>query len=297
MKDDQRLQYIGGIEDRVEQLISRQIWQGIDAARCRTWMQQFQDRDIALLGACLLDSFIFRSRAQVEALLKSVFLGPELNGAAAAHDFSLIEKLRSKKVDPGVRLSPVIRLDQSPTKSGTYVLRLLARSLRLNEGWMKWPQALPAEPMSVHTVILVDDFCGTGSQFSDFIKLTQFDAFMKARPKCKVVYVTAAAHTDGIAKIAKDYPHIELLPAEVLGAGHHFFEGEALKRVRSAVDGDELRQSYDQLAADMKLGGASIGPLGFDDQALSYAFAHGTPNNTLPIYWYQSERWSSLVDR
>lgn len=296
MKDHQKLQYIEGVETRVAQLVSQHVWQGLDAARCRTWMKQFHDRDCALLGASLLDNFIYRSRPQVEALLKAVLTGPDLNGPDAEHDFSLIEKLRSR-VDPGVRLSPVIRLDQSPTKSGTYVLRLLARSLRLNERWMKWPQALSKAPQEVHTVILVDDFCGTGSQFAEFVALTEFDAFMQSRPACRVVYLTAAAHTDGLAKIAENYPQIQVIPAETLSADQDFFLGDALKRFNGAIDGAELRADYDKIANEASLGGGSVGPLGYEKQALTYAFAHGTPNNTLPIYWYHNERWSSLVDR
>jgi hypothetical protein len=296
LKDDQKLQYIESVEARVAQLVSQHVWQGIDAAKCRTWMKQFHDRDCALLGASLLDNLIYRSRPQVEALLKTILTGPELNGPDAEHDFSLIEKLRSR-VDPGVRLSPVIRLDQSPTKSGTYVLRLLARSLHLNERWMKWPQALSTAPQEVHTVILVDDFCGTGSQFADFVALTKFDAFMQSRPQCRVVYLTAAAHTDGLAKIAENYPQIQVLPAETLSAAQDFFLGDALKRFNGAIDRAELRSSYDQIAVEAGLGGSSVGPLGYEKQALTYAFAHGTPNNSLPIYWYQNERWSSLVDR
>ncbi len=296
MKDHQKLQYIEGVETRVAQLISQQVWQGLDAARCRTWMKQFHDRDCALLGATLLDNLIYRSRPQVEALLKTVLTGPDLNGPDAEHDFSLIEMLRSR-VDPGVRLSPVIRLDQSPTKSGTYVLRLLARSLRLNERWMKWPQALFNAPEHIHTVILVDDFCGTGSQFADFITLTKFDAFMQSRPQCKVVYLTAAAHTDGLAKIAENYSQIQVLPAETLNLDQNFFLGNALKRFKGAINDAELRESYDKIASEAGFLLSSVGPLGYEDQALTYAFAHGTPNNTLPIYWYQNERWSSLVDR
>lgn len=296
MKDHQKLQYIEGVEARVAQLVSQHVWQGLDVARCRTWMKQFHDRDCALLGASLLDNFIYRSRPQVEALLKAVLTCPELNGPDAEHDFSLIEKLRST-VDPGVRLSPVIRLDQSPTKSGTYVLRLLAKSLRLNERWMKWPQALSNAPQEVHTVLLVDDFCGTGTQFADFVALTKFDGFMQSRPECRIVYVTAAAHTDGLNKIAEHFPQIQVLPAETLSTDQDFFLGDALKRFSGSIDGAELRAGYDKIATEVGLGGSSVGSLGFEDQALTYAFAHGTPNNTLPIYWYQNKRWSSLVDR
>ena len=147
----------------------------------------------------------------MEALLRSVLSSPEMIGDRAEHDFPLIDSLRHRWKNPGIRLSPVIRLDQSPTKSGTYMLRLLARSLRLQERWMVWPQALQMTPLGVHTVVLVDDFCGSGAQFAEFVSLTELNAFMSARPGCRIVYVTAAAHADGVARIREQFPQIEVL--------------------------------------------------------------------------------------
>ncbi len=295
MERDERL-FVDGIGTRAEHLIARHIWEGIDLARCRSWVAQFRLRDCELLGACLLDSFIYRSKPQVEALLKSVLTSPAMLGASAEDDSSLLDCLRGHR-DPGIRICPVIRLDQSPTKSGTYVLRMLRRSLGLKEKWMRWPQALANEPDTVHTVIVVDDFCGSGQQFTDFVSLTGMDKFIAARPMCRIVYVTAAAHVEGISKIASDHPRIEVLAGEVLGADEHFFEGAALKRIKAEGVIERLRSQYDRIAAEVGLGGVSVGPLGFADQALTYAFSHGTPNNTLPVYWKTTELWSPLVDR
>lgn len=295
MERDERL-FVDGIGTRAEHLIGRHIWQGIDLARCRNWISQFRLRDCELLGACLLDSFIYRSKPQVEALLRSVLTSPAMLGRTAANDSSLIESLRGGR-DPGIRICPVIRLDQSPTKSGTYVLRLLARSLGLQEKWMRWPQALIDEPTTIHTVVVVDDFCGSGKQFTDFVTLAALDTFIAARPRCRIVYVTAAAHVDGISKVAADHPSIDVLSGEVLGADAHFFEGTALKRIKADGVVERLRDQYDRIATEVGLGGSRVGPLGFSDQALTYAFAHRTPNNTLPIYWKATDLWSPLVDR
>ena len=150
LERDQRL-FVEGTRARVEQLISRQVWVGLDLPRCRSWFQQFAAGDCELLGACLLDHLTYRRKVQVEALLRSVLSSPEMIGDRAEHDFAPIDSLRDRWKDPGIRLSPVIRLDQSPTKSGTYMLRLLARSLRLQERWMVWPQALQKTPLGVHT--------------------------------------------------------------------------------------------------------------------------------------------------
>jgi hypothetical protein len=294
MERDERL-FIDGTKARAQKLIRCKAWEGVDQARLESWLNQFEAREKQLLGACLLDNFIFRSKAQVEALLKAALCSPALLPASATWDNEFIAALR-KKSDPGVRLAPVIRLDQPPTKSGCYILRRLAKSLRVQDEWMLWPQSLVDMPGTVHTVVLVDDFCGSGQQFADFVERTEFDKVMHARPNCRIVYLTVAAHSAGIKHVQDKYRRIEFVAGEVLTPEHGFFGGERLSRIK--VDGieDRLRADYDTIADEVGLGG-SAGRYGYDGQGLTYAFDHGTPNNTLPIYWYAGRDWTPLVNR
>lgn len=295
MDRDERL-FIEGIKSRARKLIRHKVWDGIDEGRVTSWLQQFEARNCELLGACLLDSFIFRNRAQVEALLRVALTSPELVTSQATFDEATVSQLTKRGPDPGIRLAPVIRLDQPPTKSGCYVLRRLAKSLRIYDDWMVWPQKLSDAPNSLHTIILVDDFCGSGSQFSEFIKLTNFKSVMAARPDCRIIYVTAAAHVTGIAAVKNEFPRVEFISGEVLGPEHSFFTGSVLDRIKIDGIADRLKSDYDKIAKEVGLGG-QVGYYGFDSQGLTYAFEHGTPNNSLPIYWYQNNRWTSLVNR
>lgn len=295
MERDERL-FIDGIEQRVRKFIRRNIWDGIDEGRLTAWLQQFEARDCELLGACLLDSFIFRSRTQVEALLKAALISHEMTGDHGDSDNFIIESLGSRSVDPLIRLVPVIRFDQPPTKSGCYVLRRLAKSLKICDKWMIWPQRLIDEPETLSTIILVDDFCGSGDQFKKFIKLTNFKEVLSARPNCRVIYITVAAHRHGIESIKQEFPMVEFIAGEILGEEHHFFTGSMLDRIK--VDGiaNRLKSDYDRIAVDVGLGG-SLGFYGYQDQGLTYAFDHGAPNNTLPIFWFENTKWTSLVNR
>ncbi|MFY2837259.1 phosphoribosyltransferase-like protein [Achromobacter xylosoxidans] len=295
MERDERL-FIDGTKVRVQKLIRCGAWEGMDLGRFESWFNQFVGRRKELLGACLLDNFIFRGKGQVEALLKAALSNPAMLPPTARWDGEVIEALGVRHIDPGIRLAPVIRLDQSPTKSGTYVLRRLAKSLRIQDKWMLWPQSLVTMPDSVHTVILVDDFCGSGKQFSEFVKLTEIEKVMLARPQCRIVYLTVAAHSDGIKKVKEEFARVEFIAGEVLTPLHGFFGGERLARIKVENVEERLKEDYDSIASEVNLGG-KIGPYGFEAQGLTYAFDHGTPNNTLPIYWYTSENWTPLVNR
>lgn len=296
MEKDERL-FVDGTKTRARKLIRCGAWEGVDDGRLDSWFNQFVARRKELLGACLLDNFIFRGKAQVEALLKAALSSPAMLPSAAKWDGEVIAALGNRRVDPCMRLAPVIRLDQPPTKSGTYILRRLAKSLRIADKWMLWPQSLAEMPDTVHTVVLVDDFCGSGKQFSEFVTMTGIEGLMLARPKCRIVYLTVAAHSSGIKKVLDDFARIEFIAGEILTPLHGFFGGERLARIK--VDGIEerLKADYDAIAEEVWLGGRTVGPYGFEDQGLTYAFDHGTPNNTLPIYWYAGGDWTPLVNR
>ena len=251
MERDERL-FIEGTVGRAKQLVRQHIWAGVDEARLEAWFSQFETRQASLLGACLLDGFIFRSRVQVEAMLYGVLCRPELVGPTGDSDQAVVEALKGRS-EAGIRLAPVIRLQDPPIKSGTYVLRRLFKLLRLNQKWATWPQNLLHTP-DLKMIIFVDDFCGSGQQFSDFAVFVSLEQLMAANPNCRFIYLTVAAHEDGIDHVHKKYPRVEFIAGEILGAGHHFFEGENLRNFK--VDGlvERLRADYDRIAREVGFG-------------------------------------------
>jgi hypothetical protein len=279
---------------RVEHLIRQGIWEGIDLARSRNWYSQFEQRACGLLGACLLDNLVYRSRAQLIALLGAVMTSPELLGQNDDDDRQVVSSLRSQR-DPGIRLAPVIRLDQPPIKSGMYVLRLLAREFGVRDRWMVWPEALDKQP-EFHTLLLVDDFCGSGMQFVEFLGTHTMQQFFASRADCRVIYLPAAAHEQGLAKIREVVPRVQVLAAEVLNDGHHFFNGTVLDQYGIKDLKAELLNQHETMCTAHGIGGR-LGAFGFQELGLTYGFAHGTPNNTLPILWQDANGWTPLLNR
>jgi hypothetical protein len=288
--------FVSRMKERAKLLIRCQIWRGLDEERFNAWFKQFEDRDCAILGGCLVDALIFRDRAQLEALLKSAFTSCDLLGKEGVSDNALLDVLKRRHPDPRIRLVPVIRFDQPPTKSGNYVLRRIAKSLGIQDRWMVWPQSLSGEVGGLHTIILVDDFCGSGTQFRKFVEDSTFQSALERHKSCRVVFVAAACHSEGINYIEDNFPKIEVIAGETIGPEHSFFDGFLASRDEGEALKSKVRSQYDAIAAEVKLGG-SLGYYGYEGQALTYAFDHGTPNNTLPIYWFENERWTALVER
>lgn len=295
MEYDERL-YIEGIKSRVEKLIKCGAWEGIDLARFNSWFNQFSIYNCELLGACLVDALIYRSKNQTEAILQSILTSPEILHQYATRDNALIDALAIKE-EPQVRICPVIRMDQPPTKSGMYMLRLAAKKFRIQDEWLKWPQALETEPLTIKLLILIDDFCGSGQQFGDFLKFSSIEKFMDDRPHCRIVYAVVAAHTDGLKYIKERFPRIEIIPGEIIRNSNNFFKGSLLNRSSNSKITENLLTQYKKLTDTVGINPKNVGYLGFAEQALTYSFSHGTPNNTLPIFWDENTLWVPLVNR
>ncbi len=166
-------QYVRLIVSRCEEFARTKIWSGIDAIRLRRWLAHFTNPCEQYFAACVLDRLIYRSSEHTHSLIKQLFQRTVPNlcrsrrlGAQAIDDWA--ETLRSS-TDPGIRVVPVIRDDDPPTKSGPLLARLLRRYLGLNERWMIWPwQVRRVRESGIGTFLFVDDFLGSGHQFRKF---------------------------------------------------------------------------------------------------------------------------------
>jgi len=287
--------YIDAVRDRVEALCTSGVWSPLQSGRCAQWLDQFAAAGHSLLGACLLDNLIYRSEDQTVALFRCALSDGRLLRDSDESDLALIERLASN-TEPGVRLVPVVSPER-PTKSGALMLRWLEHKLGLRR-WHTVLGQLSELSEDVKELIAIDDFCGSGKQFSEkFLRSPEVQALRTRRPDLKIRYVVAAAHRGGITRIQREGMDVEIVAGEVLGDEHHFFDGPVLGRHNIPELAERLRREYDDLAARHQLGGRTVGTTGFADQALTYAFSHGTPNNTLPIYWYQADQWQPLLTR
>lgn len=288
--------FVSQVHHRAHHFVQSGIWQSVEEARLTNWIRQFEQYGAELLGAVLLDNLILKSKPQFKAMLSTLMTCAELC-VDMRHDRELVEIL-SRQKDPGVRLAPAISLQQPPTKSGFYVLRLLQRMYRIKDDWLAWPQRFAEMPETVKTLIIVDDFLGSGDQFSDFVTLSNLNELHIKRPDLRIVYLVAAAHQSGIDVLRHDFSFVEVICGDVLTDDFHLFDGTKLnQRYRTNVS-VELKAQYLTLmkSAGMPSSG-KVHPFGYNQQGVCYAFEHSTPNNTLPIYWYETPNWTTLLDR
>lgn len=273
------------------------VWEGIQRDRLSGWLGSLRNIDVELLGAYLLDNLCYRSRSQYNAMLDALFLGLDMPGSI--NDALLVDSMRVKKAansSGNVFLAPVIGHQAPPTKSGPYILRLVQRRFLLHSDWLVWPYLL-GQASGVTDLYFVDDFCGTGDQFDKFLKGIHFDQFLQTNPQVNVTYLVTTIHAKGRDRILKDYPNINLKWAELLEESHAVLNASCLARYQVNGFAEKIATQYARAVNSLGLPQGGRFADGFGELGLAYAFAHATPNNTLPIFWMGTQNLTPLLDR
>lgn len=279
-------------------LINRGLWE-IPTARLDSWINQFVGAEEEFFAACLLDHLIFRTTSQFEAGLKALFRG-NLQGRIFTDgtDNELVDKLAGRK-EINLRVVPVICETDPPTKSGPLVLRRLQRIIHIRHKWICWPwqAAKKIEDSEINTVIFVDDFLGSGKQFEKFFNQW---GFSNLREETNYYYASVIAHETGLKHLEENLPNVQIAYAEQLDKTHDFFSEYVWDRLgQGSICAEEAKRWYLAFAKEKGLEPKSTGALGTGDLSLAFGFSHSTPNNSLPIFWYENEHtgWQPLLER
>lgn len=246
-------------------------------------MTNFGSLDERYLGACILDSLIYRSQEQTRAMMVQLFQRnlPDLSRTKSIGLSGDWREACASSSDPGVRIVPVIRDIDPPTESGPLVARLLKRELGLNDKWMIWPwQIGQAIARGILCFLLIDDFLGTGYQFCKFAKRTIIsnDWWRKA----VFIYAPLVVFQRGEEKISRRLPFLHLACAERLDESHSLFSKESRAFADGQNDHDGAKAFYLSL---LERRGIRRWRLGYGKLGLTFSFHHATPNGSLPVLW------------
>lgn len=288
--------YIDRILDRCDRLISSGIWTGINRQEFYLWFRSYSSSGEKYFAALMLDGLTVRSQEQTKSLMLQGFqrVLPEL-----LQDIPYFDRYRGKwletlrKSNVPIRMVPVLEDGDGPHKSGPVICREYNRLQSINSGLMIYPTAIEAAKKDgVKLFIFVDDFVGTGEQFSGFYKGVE-KYFSDDTTSC---YLPLCAHQNGIKEITDNNKGLRVSAPEILTEKDSFF-GEDDELLPDQVNTyASLKEFYLELL-EKRLGEVIPEPFGYGGLSLLYGFNHATPNATLPILWSSKNDNTVLLKR
>lgn len=296
---DQVQLYFDATVERAKEFIEYKIWSGIDRASLDNWLAQFRTPEHKLTAATILRNLCYRSKAQTTALAKQIFqrkLPNLLQGTKYSHLQSdwldiLTDRSNSAHRRTKIRLVPVIKRGDRPTKSGPVVARLLKIQLGINDKFMIWPHEIQEQVTQGHAeiIIFLDDVIGSGKQFITFIRDFQIE---RIQGDTIWGYTPFATTENGKTSIEKKFPWLKVDAAEKIKIPTSVFDDPELK----GISQDDVVSAYSLTVKDFLNCNSNLF-WGYGKLSLTYAFEHATPNNNLPLIWKREESFEPLLRR
>lgn len=154
---------------------------------------------------------------------------------------------------------------------------------------------------SVRRYVYIDDFCGSGTQvkrYSREVIQALRAAASAASSSIRIDYFPVVASSHGVAAVKKAGLFDRVEAVVELDQSYRCFCPTARQFVGapSEIDKAYAEELCRQFGRDLMRGQ----PLGYRPGQLMLGFHHNTPNNTLPIFWCESNgprRWRPLFRR
>lgn len=293
-------------------ILNETLWENkVNKIRIERWLQNFNTEDEKLHALFLLSQFMYFGSLQMRELLKGLYRD--------LYKYRVIEKIRilnndtvdqvflEKSFSEALSKTRFLGVG-NPSESGTHLLYFFRQENKLPKKLFidsqeiidrQDPNNIKLLDPSIKEYVFFDDFCGTGSQAKMYSKRI-ISEIKSIDPNVKVSYLMLFA-----TKRGKEFIRTKTLFDYV----ETIFEFDDSFR----CFGDESRYFHDddpkfiqKSFAESVCGAAGLNmmkedknKLGFGDCQLLVGFYHNTPDNTLPIFWWdeQSPKWYPIFKR
>jgi len=281
------------------------------------WMKQFQatpniEDDEQLQMLFLASHFMYFGVQQIRALLRSLFRD--------LYKYNLVAQIRHKNADTKDRKFIEQEFQKelaatrflgvgNPSESGSHLLYYFRQESRLNkecfinshEIFSRDGVGVSAKSkvrdLNIRRYVFIDDLCGSGSQATTYTKdLVQ--PLKDLDPAVRVSYYPLFATSFGLAEVRKLGSFDDVSAVVELDETFKCFstDSRVYKNEREPFD----RAKSEDIARRYGTSLTPSDPLGWRDGQLLIGFCHNTPDNTLPIVWFEEPDgtpWTPLFKR
>lgn len=276
-----------------------QLWPLSTRLDLRRWLGNFEEQDVEL-AMRVADHFCYISDPLVDALLKA-----SLQRLANKLLLSGHTELAAVTASPKVAFVTVEGETPSATDSGNLFARKLRDRLGVPEDRILRPAQAIASLGQYEMYVFVDDFVGSGQQMLHTWRrpytvrgVAQPVSFQLAATAkvAEFAYCSAVCSSLGNRELTRDAPALALTSSHFLAPTDSLADaGAPLWKDINFKDGIAFLEKYGRKCGYLADDGTEDDWRGFNKQALSLAFAHGTPDATLPIFRSTRGGWKPLV--
>ncbi|GJD75134.1 phosphoribosyltransferase-like protein [Methylobacterium goesingense] len=294
------------LAEKCESFVDFGLWPLVSEVDPHSWLSNFEPSELDHALA-LLDSFMFYPEHLTRQLFSAAFQKLSSGLHIPGESFTAT-KLKWNAFCQNLVVTYVTGEEPNPTDSGYKFARMTRQLLGIPEEEIFHPQdairELHSNP-SKH-LLFVDDFVGSGNQFIDTWRrrynlngnYVSFSSLI--RTNSTTAYYTPAICTERGERTIYQY----------CGRSVMLSYGNLIPRRNSAVCIDSIVWPKSMITSGPKFietvsrragipddRGAVDDWRGFHELGLTIAFAHSTPDATLPIFYWEKNGWRPLVRR
>lgn len=300
-------------------LLNETIWEK-RATRLKidSWLNNFKEED-RVNALYLLTEFVYFNKFQIETLLVSVYKD--------LYKYKQIEEIRKSNSDTldesFINTEFEKRLDKTrfvilgnPSESSAHLMYIFRNANKLSKNLFLSDSDIDSTTDDIEHFVFIDDLCGSGSQAVRYSKrklasikskfpsaVTSYYMLISTRKgKKRIITETMFNNVDSILELDDSYKcfedncrvfqnkddEIDINKTKEFCAAH----GRVL--MKSILEKDYPLKSKAWIDST-----AEADKFGFSDGQLLIGFHHNTPDNTLPIIWYNEEmiNWTPIFKR
>lgn len=282
------------------------VWEGkANGTAVANWLNNFTGRTGAtaelerLHALYLLSQFMYFGSKEIRVLLRALyrelFLLPLAqrvrSNSAGLDDFKREMKTQKAQTrflgvgnpsESGVHLLYYFRQENSLSKSSFLDAAQIYTTVHVN-GHRK---RVPRFPL-VSRYVFLDDICGSGQTAVDYSRDFLPDLIAE-QPNAELWYFSLFASSDGLARIRN-----ETVFGERCGAVYELDKTYKWTSEKSRFLSALPKGIYRSLLVALPTVYGELllpdHPLGYDQSELMLGFSHNTPDNTLPVIWFEKE--------
>lgn len=292
-------------DDLIDKLktLNQTVWERrADRNQIDRWLAQFKfnpdpaaDEQIQMLF--LLSNFIYFGSREIRALLRSLYRDfykyRTLSQIRRSNGNTLDRNFISLEFQKQLEATRFLGIG-NPAESGTHLLYYFRQENQLGKNFFinaheifaresADPTRMLVRDASVKCYVFIDDLCGSGTQ-AELYSRDVIEPLRKLSAGCQVFYYVLFATTKGINQVKALNRFDDVACVYELDDSFQAFAANSryYGKVRPPIDkavGERICRDYGERLCPNH-------PLGYKNGQLLLGLNHNTPDNTVPLFWY-----------